>query len=623
MTKENIYNILLIYIKKESDYMALDPIQQQASRHVNGSAMILAGPGSGKTTVITHRIYNLIKEHHVDSSKILVITFTKMAAKQMKERFLKLCNKSQSEVVFGTFHAIFFMILKTVFHYQAQDIIKEQEQWRFIKNQLAFHAVSVQDEASLTADILSEISKVKSERIDIQTYISFSCNENLFRCLYNEYQQMLWEEHKIDFEDMMITTLEVLKNRKDILNYWQNKYDYILIDEFQDAAPVQLQIVNLLCAVHKNIFIVGDDDQSIYGFRGAAPNVMKAFIKIYPETFIYKLNINYRSNRYIVEMATHLINHNKDRFYKDLQAFHSYSEKVNIQAFQNITEQNHYIMDLIYQWKDIAILTRTNSCSASVIKMLEHYGINVTSSQAGKSDLSRHWITLDIAAYLQIAGGSRKRSDYLRIINKPCRYISRDYFTDTIVCLKKIEIDMKQKGQKENWKEWCQFQEQMKWMQNMTTYAKVNYIRKGIHYDSYIKNYCKEQGIDSKPFMDILDQIQECAKEVYFYDEWIQRLSNYKSKEEETLCNKSYHVQVCTMHSCKGLEFDNVLLIDVNEGMIPYSKADTKEGIEEERRLFYVAVTRAKQRLFISYLKKRYDATLQPSRFIKELYNSP
>lgn len=602
--------------------MALDQVQEKATKHVNGAAMILAGPGSGKTTVITHRIWNLIKENHIDEKKILVITFTKMAAKQMQERFLKLCNKSQSDVVFGTFHAIFFMILKDVFHYHAKDIIKEKEQWQFIKNQLSFHMVSVQDENSFATDILSEILKVKAQRIDIQTYCSFNGDENLFRCLYKEYQHMLQKEHKIDFEDMMITTLQVLENRKDILNNWQNKYDYILIDEFQDAAPVQIQIVYLLCKIHKNIFVVGDDDQSIYGFRGATPSVMKDFIKVYPEASVYNLNINYRSNRYVVEMATHLINYNQDRFYKDLQAFHSYGDKVNIREFTNITEQNQYMIALIYQWKELAILTRTNNCAVNIVKMLEHQGIAVQSSiSKAKDNLSEHWITLDIGAYIKIAHGSRERLNYLRIINKPYRSISRDYFTEDVVYLEKIKMNIGKKGHEDKLKELCLFQEHIKFIQNMTTYAKINYIRKGIGYERYIKNYCKEQGIDSKPFMDILDYLQECAKEAFSYDEWIQCISKNKRNNNTTYQDNSYHVHVCTMHSCKGLEFDNVLLIDVNEGMIPYNKANTKEELEEERRLFYVAVTRAKQRLFISYLKKRYDKTLQPSRFIGELNN--
>lgn len=607
--------------------MALDQVQEKAARHVDGAAMILAGPGSGKTTVITHRIWNLIRENHIDEKKILVITFTKMAAKQMQERFLKLCNKSQSEVIFGTFHAIFFRILKTVFHYHANDIIKEQEQWRFVKNQVSFHAISVQDETSLVTEILSEISKVKAKKIDIQNYISFSCDEMVFRCIYNEYQHMLRQEHKVDFEDMMIITLEVLKNKKDVLRDWQNKYDYILIDEFQDAAPVQVQIIYLLCENHNNIFIVGDDDQSIYGFRGAAPSVMKDFITIYPEASIYNLNTNYRSNRYIVEMATRLINHNQDRFYKDLQAFHSYGNKVDIKQCKYVEDQNQYIMDIIHQWREIAILTRTNSGAANVIKMLEYQGIKVQSS-TNKEDLSKHWITLDIAAYIKIANGSRKRCDYLRIINKPYRSISRDYFTDDVVYLEKIKMNINQKEGKDKQKELCQLEQDIKFIQNMTTYAKINYIRKGMGYEEYIKNYCNEQNIDSKPFINILDHIQECTRKIPSYNEWMQCISTNKKDENKILKNTTYqdtkyHVQVCTMHSCKGLEFDNVLLIDVNEGMIPYSKTDTKEEIEEERRLFYVAVTRAKQRLFISYLKKRYDRTLQPSRFIRELSDSP
>ena len=352
---------------------------------------------------------------------------------------------------------------------------------------------------------------------------------------------MLQKEHKIDFEDMMITTLQVLENRKDILNNWQNKYDYILIDEFQDAAPVQIQIVHLLCKIHKNIFVVGDDDQSIYGFRGATPSVMKDFIKVYPEASVYNLNINYRSNRYVVDMATHLINHNQDRFYKDLKAFHSYGDKVNIREFTNITEQNQYMIALIYQWKEFAILTRTNNCAVDIVKMLEHQGIAVQSSTSkAKDNLSGHWITLDIGAYIKIANGSKERLNYLRIINKPYRSISRDYFTEDVVYLEKIKMNIKQKGHEDKLKELCLFQEHIKFIQNMTTYAKINYIRKGIGYERYTKNYCKEQGIDSKPFMDILDYLQECAKEAFSYDEWIQCISKNKRNNNTTYQDNSY-----------------------------------------------------------------------------------
>jgi len=606
--------------------MALNQTQQKAVLHVGGPAMILAGPGSGKTTVITHRIYNLIQAAHVDEKKILVITFTKMAAKEMKDRFLKLLDKQHTEVVFGTFHAVFFMILKDVYHYTAEDIIKSEEQWRFIKSQLSFHAVQVLDETSLVADILSEISKVKARKMNYMDYSAASCDKNLFRCIYSEYQTMLEKEHRIDFEDMMQATLDLFENRADILYYWQNRFEYLLIDEFQDAAPVQFQIVRLLVNIHKNIFVVGDDDQSIYGFRGAAPSIMKAFARTYPEAVIYHLDINYRSNRYIVERATQLINHNKDRFYKDLQAFHQYSAKIEIQGFDDTAGQKQYILGIIHQMKNIAILTRTNHAAADIIRLLEHQGVIVQSAAHGKDFeyLSGHWITLDIAAYMKIANGNKERNNYFRILNKPYRAISRSYFIRPMVDFEELTIRLAQSGQKEQLKTVCQFQNEIKLLKNMTPFAGINYIRKGIGYEHFIQNYCKEQNICNKTLIHILDRLQESARQMSSYKEWLQYIAAGENphKMKTTLQNDSeYNVHVCTMHSCKGLEFDNVIIMDANEGIMPYSKADTEEEIEEERRLFYVAVTRAKQRLFICYPQKRYNRTLQPSRFLKELYN--
>ena len=251
--------------------------------------MILAGPGSGKTTVITHRIRNLIEKHNVPPERIMVITFTKLACIQMRERFLKLHGQESTSVMFGTFHAVFFMILKSVYNYNSGSIIKLKSQRQFVKMQLLCTQSIVYDESSVISDILSEIAKVKSNiaNTDFDTYIPSSCEKNVFMQIYNEYANFLKAQRMIDFEDMLIKTYEVLKNNEQILMLWQNKYDFILIDEFQDASFIQFEIMKMLSDIHKNIFVVGDDDQSIYGFRGAAPKVMKSFAKKSQNTVIF------------------------------------------------------------------------------------------------------------------------------------------------------------------------------------------------------------------------------------------------------------------------------------------------------------------------------------------------
>ena len=277
--------------------MGLDSVQEAAVNHYRGPAMILAGPGSGKTTVITHRIRNLIEKHNVPPERIMVITFTKLACIQMRERFLKLHGQESTSVMFGTFHAVFFMILKSVYNYNSGSIIKFKSQRQFVKMQLLCTQSIVYDESSVISDILSEIAKVKSNiaNTDFDTYIPSSCEKNVFMQIYNEYANFLKAQRMIDFEDMLIKTYEVLKNNEQILMLWQNKYDFILIDEFQDASSIQFEIMKMLSDIHKNIFVVGDDDQSIYGFRGAAPKVMKGFAESYKDCDIYKLNVNYRS----------------------------------------------------------------------------------------------------------------------------------------------------------------------------------------------------------------------------------------------------------------------------------------------------------------------------------------
>ena len=301
--------------------MPFNEAQSAAVSHKDGPMMVLAGPGSGKTTVVTHRVQSLIEKHGVNPSSILVITFTRAAAREMKERFERLMEgrPMRGQVSFGTFHSVFFRILKLAYQYDASDIIREDQKLRLIRELTAKEQLEPEDENELISSLISEISAVKGEQIDLEHYYAKSCSGDSFRRIYRGYEEQLQRAHKIDFDDMLVMCWDLFRKRPDILSAWQKKYEYILVDEFQDINRLQYQIVRMLAAPSDNLFIVGDDDQSIYRFRGAKPEIMLGFERDYPKAARVLLDVNYRSTREIVEASLRLIEHNEKRFKKSLK----------------------------------------------------------------------------------------------------------------------------------------------------------------------------------------------------------------------------------------------------------------------------------------------------------------
>lgn len=613
--------------------MALDEVQQAAVNHYKGPAMVIAGPGSGKTTVITGRVKRLIDEHSVAPDKILVITFTKKAALEMKSRYLRLAGESETAVTFGTFHAVFFMILKNVMNYKSEDIIKTSEQREFVDMYLKAKGISVKDMQAYIGDIISEIAKVKScmgETGYFDNYKPSSCEAELFKELYKEYEYMLKLEHKVDFEDMLIDAHRVLNEREDVLKMWQKRYEYVLIDEFQDSSGVQFDIVKMLCAAQRNIFVVGDDDQSIYGFRGAFPAVMKEFKDFYGEAAVYKLNINYRSTGTIVKAATSVINKNKQRFFKDLCAYNGMGAAVEIVEFKDIKEQQIYIAGEIGKMSpetDIAVLTRTNSGGAGIAKMLMKRNIEVDYKER-KYGVFGHWIAEDIKAFFRIALGGNNRIDYIRIINKPYRKISRMFFTDERVDCIKVMENMRRAGQHEIVREFSLLTEDLHYAARLNAYGAFTYIRRRVGYERYLRQYAISNGIDGAKLIMELDELQKTTMHCVNIKQWLELaesgcadvcdMENHLGSDNRRCTGK---ITFLTMHSAKGLEFDTVFIPDMNEGIVPYDKAVSDEAIEEERRLFYVAMTRAKNKLVICYTKEHYNRYVQPSRFLGELHH--
>lgn len=635
----------------------LNEAQRQAVTHYNGPMLVLAGPGSGKTFTITERIRYLIEEHGVNPNSILVITFTKAAATEMRQRYQKLNSNRSGGVRFGTFHAIFFMILKHAYRYTADNIIRDEMRRDILKSLVNKTELEIQDENEFINDLESEISRVKGERIDLSNYYSPLCSTDIFREIFRNYQQILERKRLIDFDDMLVYCYELLKERPDIRKMWQQQFQYILIDEFQDISRIQYDVVRLLGETNRNIFIVGDDDQSIYGFRGAKPDIMKQFLKDYPEAKQCLLGINYRCASQIVEAAGRVIGHNKNRLPKEIIAakkrnfskeLHTVNEidnpkdiysnqnsdVVEIKEFARLTEENEAIRDKILAYRkagisysEMAVLFRTNTQARSLSSKLMEFNIPFMMKER-LPNLYEHWIVQDVMTYVRVAVGNRERGQIMRIINRPKRYIHRNAFTEPYVDFEELKCFYEEK-------DWMierieQLQYDLSMLAQMKPYAAVNFIRRGIGYDDYIREYAEYRGIRVDDMLEILDELLEEAKSQNSFEEWFAYMQKYKEELKEQ-AQKSFALQqgeaqedsvmLMTMHGAKGLEYECVFIPDANEGVTPHSKSVLNADMEEERRMFYVAMTRAKGHLHIYYLKERFNKEVDISRFVKEIQN--
>lgn len=604
--------------------MQFNNSQLKAVKHKTGPMLVIAGPGSGKTTVLTARIRNLIEEYSVNPANILVITFTKAAANEMKSRFNNMMGRS-TNVTFGTFHAVFFMILRAAYNYSVDSIIKEDVRQNIIKQAIERSRLEPDDLNEMVSNITGEISRVKTEAIDINAYYSASCPEEEFRDIYKYYVKTLKKMGLIDFDDMLLYCHELLTTRRDILAKWQQKYQYILIDEFQDINKIQYDIIKLLAKPQDNLFIVGDDDQSIYGFRGSKPEIMLNFDKDYPDTDKVILDTNYRSTGNIVSAAGKVIAHNKVRFAKNINTVNDPGDKVDIIEFNTQAEEYEKIIDNIRKesasggnYSDNAVLFRTNSTAAGFVRKLVEYSVPFV-TRDGVPNVFEHWIARDVITYMNIAMGSRKRSDFLQIINRPKRYIGRDYLADAEISFDNLEKYYEDK----NWM--IERVDRLKYdilaMASMSPYAMINYLRKGVGYDGYLDEYAQSHNMQVRELYDVMDELMESARNFKTFNEWFEYIDEYGTKLRESYAamDKQNAVILTTMHSSKGLEYPVVYIIDANEEITPHKKAVFVPEIEEERRMFYVAMTRAKRRLNIYYARKRYNKEIEVSRFVKEI----
>lgn len=604
--------------------MILNNEQKEAVHHKDGPMLVLAGPGSGKTAVITQRTAYLIEQCKVAPSSVLVVTFTKAAAEQMKERFLSLCEGKYKQVRFGTFHGIFYGILKHAYGLNSGNIISEEDRRRILHDLMLSSQMEIEDEKDALELLEKEISTVKTEQIALHHFYSGSCPEEIFREIYRAYHQELRKRRLLDFDDLMTCCYDLFVKRPDILAKWQQHFQHILIDEFQDINMLQYKIIKMLAAPQNNLFVVGDDDQSIYRFRGAKPEMMFTFLKDYSGSKKVVLRQNYRCSNAIVKCSQRLIRGNKKRFEKELRTDNPQGKAVEIHPFVSDEEQGDHLIESIREriaagcrYEDIAVLFRTNTESRQTVSKLMEYNLPFVLKDS-LPNLYEHWIARQIMAYLRLSKGGKERSDLMLIINKPNRYISRE-------ALYEKQVSFESLYQYYEDKEWMcdrieKLEDDLKRMAGMAPFAAINYIRCGIGYNDYIHEYAKKRKIKEEELFDILDEVQMSSRKYRTFEEWCASIQEYtmalrRQKEQK----KEDGIVISTLHGAKGLEYRHVYIMNVNEGMIPYRKAVLPEELEEERRLLYVGMTRAKETLHLFYARKRYDKKQEPSRFLQEI----
>ncbi len=629
------------YIKQQRAGTAQPaPAQMSAIEHASGPIQVLAGPGSGKTYLTIRRVRHLICHHGISPDKILVITFTKAAAMEMEERFYRLTEGAYQGVSFGTFHAVYFHILKRSGYGGGRlQIATVQEKQNCLKHVLHMHEIREADR-ELTGALLKEISRwknngpfrdgcktaIKPEHAEVNS-VEEEKLQQMFPVIFREYCSLMEEAGRIDFDDMIFLCDRMFAGQKEILDYWQRAFSHILVDEFQDISPLQYRVLKRIAAPEENLFVVGDDDQSIYGFRGAGPDIMRRFMQDYPAAVQVTLDINYRSTAHIVQASSFLISENQNRFPKQIQADRQENGRVALRAFQEREEEEQ---DLIHRIKKLspeeqehtAVICRTNAQLAGISRIFIRENIPFVCRER-MDNLFSHEIAKDFLAYLQyshdtylVQGGSGGlRRDFLRIMNRPCRYISRCALDGGDCPETALYAFYRQKPYMREYLD--HFFGDLRKIAKLRPYTAIDYIRKHVGYDIYL---CENKGREEQQkLLETADEIQRTALKFRTLKEWI----HYTEVCSERLAGEGQYkkagekgVRLVTMHGSKGLEYDTVFLPQINAKLIPGRRAHTKEEVEEERRILYVAMTRAKRRLEISYFK-------EPSPFLAGLSALP
>lgn len=606
--------------------------QLKAVKHNNGPLLILAGAGSGKTKVLTMRVANLINEYNVKPSEILAITFTNKAANEMKERIHNVLGSVADNVRICTFHSFGLFILRREYEYIGYErnftIIDSEDSLTLIKKILK----ELDKDANIynPRAIRSKISGAKNELIDAKKYSLFANTEfeKVVEEVYIKYEEKLRLGNSFDFDDLLIAPIKIFRENKEVLEKYQNTFKYILIDEYQDTNEAQYILTKMIASKYRNICVVGDPDQSIYSFRGSNYRNILNFEKDYKEASIIVLEKNYRSTANILNAANDIIKNNKNRKEKNLWTENGTGKKITYHRAENEKDEAYYVVKEIKKLdcplSDIAVLYRTNAQSRNIEEALLRE--NIPFKVVGSFYFYNRKEIKDLIAYLKVIYNEKDDINLLRIINVPKRKIGLktiENLTD-IASLKGISIyDAIESGKELEFKKLIEELKVEKDNLSLTELVELVLEKSGMK-----ASLLEEKTMESEIRLENLEEFKSITRGfeekygVVSLEEFLSEISLVSDVEEYK--NNDSVVTLLTVHSAKGLEFKNVFIIGLEEGIFPHKNSfDSTQDMEEERRLCYVAVTRAKNNLWLINAKKRVlygtESSNPESRFIKEI----
>lgn len=597
--------------------------QEEVINTIEGQLIVIACPGSGKTTTLVRRIHHMTSECNISSEHILMITFTAAAAKEMRERYQKMYGKD--EVTFCTIHSLCLAVLRKFCGLSNENILTDANDFfyeKLKKNR------DINDKEEFIKMLLTDISVLKNNSLDIDEFNPQCCEDKpLFEDLYRAYEDYKENCNLIDFDDMLILAYKEMKQNPACLKWMREKYQYIQVDEYQDTNFLQRDIVYLLAGDNGNLAVVGDDDQSIYGFRGARPEIMLKFQEHYPDVKVVKMNTNYRSCSGIIAAADRLIKQNTSRFAKEFQAFNQNPGTVEVISKSTQQVQLYAVLTRIKRLIDggedpcnIAVLYRTNRQAEGIASLLNAQKIPFVSTEKIPSRY-QHWMFQDIQSYQRLAKGTKWSSqDLMRALNHPQRYLTDYAYVKAglnrskmmSVAMHNSEAGWKRNNIIQNIQEFFFALEKMKdkkpteFLTVLTVYGK---------YLDYLKSYAEYRNVEYEELYEILEKYKEDAKAHNDWTDWGRYILGYNKALEDAQKNQT-GVTLSTMHCSKGLEWKHVFIIDCVEDVCPFKKAESPDDIEEERRLFYVAMTRAKENLYLCSFEEKGSKQIKKSRFV-------
>ena len=625
----------------------LNDKQKEAVLATDGPCLVIAGAGSGKTKVLTHKIAYLMSEKNIKPWNILAITFTNKAANEMKERVEKLVGEAAKDMWIGTFHSICVRILRKYIDRLGFDstflIFDTSDQRTLVKE--CMKTLKIDDKMFTDRSVIAEISNGKNEMLEpkaYQTKYAGDYRKEIIGRIYELYQQRLKENNAIDFDDIINYTIKILTQNEDALEYYTNKFQYVLVDEYQDTNKAQFTLVTILASKYGNITVVGDNDQGIYSFRGADITNILNFEKDFPGTKLIKLEQNYRCTGNILKAANAVIKHNENKYEKKLWTENDEGALPTIHKADDEYDEGRYIVEQInhlkteeyYKYSDFTILYRMNSQSRAIEEILRREGIPYK-IVGGLKFYERKEIK-DIISYLRLIYNFSDNISLKRIINEPKRGIGKTSIDNIAEISEKTGLSMfdiiKHADEyglnrvKANAQEFIETIEYLRG--NIDELSISELIKETLNKTGYIKALEQENTTEAETRIENLEEFLTVAIE--FEEEEVENtLADFLegitlSSDIDGMEDTEDSVKLMTLHSAKGLEFPVVFLVGMEEGIFPGNKSigEPKE-LEEERRLFYVGITRAKQYLYLTCSKKRtifgstsYNAI---SRFVNEI----